>query len=81
MPEATPEEALTDCEVFRDRGTLNVLVGSTTVVFKRVVNLRLAREEVLYTETGTLEVELDFRVTIGVWLTAPGVELATPVGT
>lgn len=51
------------------------------MVFKRVVNLRLAREEALYTEPGRLEVELYFRVMIGVWLIARGVEVATEVGT
>ena len=75
MPEGT------DCDVLRDRGTLNDLVGSTTVVFNRVVKLRLAREEALYTEPGRLEVELYFRVMIGVWLIAGGVEVATEVGT
>ena len=75
MPEGT------DCDVLRDRGTLNDLVGSTTVVFNRVVKLRLAREEALYTEPGSLEVELYFRVMIGVWLIAGGVEVATEVGT
>lgn len=67
---------LTEVYVFSDTGLLGVLVGRTTVEFARVMDLmlvlvlvlllwtRVGFKEVLCTETGTLVVELLFKVTI-----------------